>query len=695
MTVDLYKPCPCGSGKKIKFCCRDLAQELERLMRMIEGDQRLAALDKIDSLLQKHPNHTALLVLKAEVRIQLKEFAEARKVVDQLHEIDPKNPGANALAVFLDLVDRKSPRELVDQLQEAIGNIDGVMSKMVYDAILAVAIRLYTSGFPVAAKGHLDYALALSKGKDQKCLEYFDMICRDERLPLLARQVMGFLDCPDNVTWRVEFQRAMSDAMQGRWAASGTVLSDMANRILDEAPILRNAAIVNSWLCENKLAAKLFRQYARLKRLDLDDRVEAEALAQILDPATTTIYSLRYTISDMDSVMEKCLSADNFHPISAADFEETPDGRPKAAFRVTLDGGDVPISLVVATVVLFAKRTDRDAFASVIANDGVDQAKQFCDGIFGTEATVSPDGDAISWLVYSTLGTPRLAEELPVDQRQQVIKDYAGRRIEGPWLDVPCPVLDGKSINQAKSESKYQVPILAMLLQLETNADDIISLDFNALREKLGLPVAGPINVADTPLSKIPVCRLPRVDATQLSDQDLVIAYRRAIGFDYGPAIRMHAVEVVKRESLEDDIDKVQAYDILAAHSNNSDESLAYLEKARKLATAQGECPAPWLFQEIETRLLRNEVSKAEAIFREISDRYANEPGVMQMMVAFMQRHGMIDEHGRPRHAAPTEGLAAVASENPADSWSGIADAEPLEDAGAQEKSGLWLPGMD
>ena len=81
MTVDLYKPCPCGSGKKIKFCCRDIANDLERIQRMIEGEQRLAAIEKIDSVLKKHPKHSALLMLKAEaleIQGRKKEAAAVR-----------------------------------------------------------------------------------------------------------------------------------------------------------------------------------------------------------------------------------------------------------------------------------------------------------------------------------------------------------------------------------------------------------------------------------------------------------------------------------------------------------------------------------------------------------------------------------------------------------------------------------------
>ena len=58
-------PCPCGSGKKVKFCCSaDIVDDLARVVRMMEGDQRAAALDTVEKLLAK-----ALKLPKSAVRV--------------------------------------------------------------------------------------------------------------------------------------------------------------------------------------------------------------------------------------------------------------------------------------------------------------------------------------------------------------------------------------------------------------------------------------------------------------------------------------------------------------------------------------------------------------------------------------------------------------------------------------------------
>ena len=39
MALDPYQPCPCGSEKKLKFCCgADVSHELEKIKQALEGE---------------------------------------------------------------------------------------------------------------------------------------------------------------------------------------------------------------------------------------------------------------------------------------------------------------------------------------------------------------------------------------------------------------------------------------------------------------------------------------------------------------------------------------------------------------------------------------------------------------------------------------------------------------------------------
>ncbi len=81
MPVDPYAICPCGSGKKLKFCCSDLVGEIEKIHRMIEGEQPRAALRHVNQTLAAHPGRASLLDLKATLELSLDELDAARETI--------------------------------------------------------------------------------------------------------------------------------------------------------------------------------------------------------------------------------------------------------------------------------------------------------------------------------------------------------------------------------------------------------------------------------------------------------------------------------------------------------------------------------------------------------------------------------------------------------------------------------------
>src|SRR3954469_12605063 len=83
MAVNPYAMCPCGSGKKLKFCCTDLVGEIEKIHRMIEGEQPRAALRHVEQTLASHPGRASLLDLKATLEMSLGDLEAARQTVKQ------------------------------------------------------------------------------------------------------------------------------------------------------------------------------------------------------------------------------------------------------------------------------------------------------------------------------------------------------------------------------------------------------------------------------------------------------------------------------------------------------------------------------------------------------------------------------------------------------------------------------------
>ena len=112
MTLDASAYCPGGSCKKIKHCaCRDISGELEKIMRALEGNQRVAALDQINRVLATKANRPCLLSLKILTLMDMKDMQSLEETVTTFVQVAPDNALAHTFAALLE-VRRTTPRRL-------------------------------------------------------------------------------------------------------------------------------------------------------------------------------------------------------------------------------------------------------------------------------------------------------------------------------------------------------------------------------------------------------------------------------------------------------------------------------------------------------------------------------------------------------------------------------------------------------
>ena len=96
MAIDPYSPCPCGSGKKLKFCCADLAADIEKITKLVAGEQPHAALKHVETLLAKQPDRASLLDIKAMIELSLNDLDAAQKTLEHFLKVAPENAAAHA-----------------------------------------------------------------------------------------------------------------------------------------------------------------------------------------------------------------------------------------------------------------------------------------------------------------------------------------------------------------------------------------------------------------------------------------------------------------------------------------------------------------------------------------------------------------------------------------------------------------------
>ena len=134
MPIDPYSPCPGGIAKKVKFCCPDLVQELDKLQRMLEGDQPTACLDFVRKLDEKYPGRACLQSMRVSLETAVGDPALADSTLASFLKQHPDNSVALAEKA-LQVATQGDPLAGIDWLQKSIEACGQEMPARVYDAI--------------------------------------------------------------------------------------------------------------------------------------------------------------------------------------------------------------------------------------------------------------------------------------------------------------------------------------------------------------------------------------------------------------------------------------------------------------------------------------------------------------------------------------------------------------------------------
>src|SRR4051794_14255457 len=90
--IDPYSSCPCGSGKKFKWCCQPIHEEIEKALYQQQHGQHEAALVTIDTVAKAHPQNTEALGRKAQLLHANGKADEAEKALDEAFAVNPNYP---------------------------------------------------------------------------------------------------------------------------------------------------------------------------------------------------------------------------------------------------------------------------------------------------------------------------------------------------------------------------------------------------------------------------------------------------------------------------------------------------------------------------------------------------------------------------------------------------------------------------
>lgn len=282
MPLDPYSSCPCGSGKKFRFCCSPYFGQVEKAFDQERAGQHDAALTTIRDLTTAHPAQPPVWGYYAQFLYNAAggqpTEAEGQKMAEQAEEalgkalqLDP-NFG---MAHFLKGQFRQNEGELIGALMlfrkaadcyapDAVDHLSHV-----YEQIFRNEMMLNR---PVAARAALERAVRFA-GNDPEARQQFDALFGDaSRLPACARKAY---------TLRPTAKKVADAAATGKFADARAAYEKLTQVTPGDPAAWFNLGLVLAWVGEQPKAVEAL---AKSVELETDDHraEEAAALAEVL-----------------------------------------------------------------------------------------------------------------------------------------------------------------------------------------------------------------------------------------------------------------------------------------------------------------------------------------------------------------------------------------------------------------------------
>ena len=721
MALDPYQPCICGSGKKLKFCCGDIAADVEKIDRMLQGEQYAAALSHLRTVTAKYPDRASMLGMQAMLETHQEDFDAARKTLNHLIVKHPDDYRGWAELAILEAV-TSGGKAAIEPLQKAIENIssDSIPARL-YLAIGVVAQALLEAGDVYAARVHFGLQASMAPEDDPRSVMMLMRVNRAQEIPLLMKQTYFFADPPEDATWKAEYLLAQQAYHLSKWLEAERILAPLAQKASDFPELWRALGMTRANLANDEGAAEALQKFSRAD-VPLEEAVEASALATFLDPqegeSTIEVVHVPRTVLDKEALETAFLSSDFIEPmqLNRGSFPAT-DGPPPVAMFAVFDrpliknAGEEKLSLdkipnTLGQVYLYGRETDREARVELVVRRDL-QAKlnevlnEVCGiqlGEPGEERVLTK----ISQLEAVLSWRWRLPQDITLDQQRELVKEKTRETFLNQWPETSLRSLGGKTPKEAASDPAMKIPLLADVLRLDlASGASQKDFDFNELRRLLNLPELGPVDPEPYVGKQIPLSRLGRLEVSKLTDEQLLYCYYEAEMHDLRDAMKPLAEEVLGRESCHGQVELDTVYGNLASVQQTVEDTVSYLDKAREAAKSAGKSPANWELAELRMRMMEGNVARSQAILQRITKLHMQEPGIRDRLMQMLMEFGVIGPDGQPAGPPPgaaagvpgVPGMPAQAAAPGAEPEGGIWT--PDKAAGGEEKSKLWVPGMD
>jgi tetratricopeptide (TPR) repeat protein len=722
MEIDVYAPCPCGSGKKLKFCCAAIIDDMAKVVRFQMADQPRQALSIIEKLDKSHPDNPWVVTTQAELLVALNEPRQAKERLERLlktHADYPPAFAALALAsLFADGYEAARPA-----IHRALQKCLTRFPKNAGMLVVAISADMQEHGHDMSARQYLSLAMRTFAGESRE--EVFLMLLRldgDPEIPYPIRNVHHLSPYPSGGPQAAEASKASALATIGCWGPAARAYARIAEQEPQNAALWQNIGLCRAWDGDETGASEAFHRAAGLSG-DFEFAVECETLGQLFDLKTTSdsvpLCEVHFPIRSASRLLGLLEGDERLSRAAKAKTEEGDDVNVAGEFIVRNKplpseaelGQLLPdeYPFVAATLTVFDGMAEEDqeaaAYLRGYAGEAFDSAQAMVERLAKDEIA----GPAVSEIDESAERVPRVqlpffrAWQLPARTsaavRHSLIEARWRHLVDDGWFNEPQAALGGKSPAAAKGDPADRVKLTAAVYVLDALVQRLRGrLDFNDMLRRLELDPPQPVEPSGVTLSALSPMQLHRLPIAGLSDAQLVYTQRRATLVGHRRFVEAVLKELVARPQCLEQVDANRVYYNLvdiAQIDGRLDDAIAWSREARERASKSKEQGAfeqilSWTLTEFALRAEQPDDPELPALYRVLAEYYAPKvPRIAAVLDVFRQQYAERLPWLRSADLLVGSGAGGGGS-TPGGLWTPSSAASPSPAGGK-----LWLPGQE
>ena len=501
MALDHYAACPCGSGKKYRWCCEPIDRDLRRAFEQEANGQHDAALRIIDEVLAAHPGNPQGFGQKAELLYKLGRVEEAEAALEKAFAINPSYPYGLLLRAIFRFQEGEIPGALLlaRRAAEAYDPQAHDYLTQIYGLIFECEMAMNR---PVAAREALRRAIHYAPA-EQEFRDRFEAIFGEQsRLPLAARRDYrtGGPPPPADPARRAAWSSALGSFDSGRLGEMAVSLERLTAEAPDDGAGWYYLGLVRAWLGDNAKALEALDRHLDSEPDD-DRATSSAALQEVLrcglgleEVGDYREHAFLYQFRDpgvIDALLQDWARSQRLVPLQSGkegsfvglllEMSETgliTAGSPGA------DSGRFAGYLLIAGNVLRVSSPLKEPFDRL-----KDEVRQRL-GLGLTELKEGRGPVQFHDVVADALIFPIKGDEKETAER---VQKHVEQYYEDTWPHKPRKVLAGNKPIDAAGHTVLRRKLLGVIRFIEdcSKGGMIATYDFGRLRRKLGL-TAGP-----------------------------------------------------------------------------------------------------------------------------------------------------------------------------------------------------------